>query len=286
MRFERLDMPALRLGEGPVWDERRGVVFLCDIDGERLHAVDPARGALRDWPFEARVCSIGLCDSGRLLIALAREIILFDPETGARQCLAALDEPARHRFNDGKAGPDGRFYVGTMDSGPERGPHATLYRFDPATGLAPVKRGIIVSNGLAWSPDGTAMIHTDSGGQWIDRHAFDPATGAVGPARRIAAPGEAMGRPDGGACDALGRYWSAGVSAARLNVYDLDGALREVHPVPCNAPTMPCFCGPDLTTLLVVSHQLTSKPGDPHAGGVYVARADVAGAPVARLRGL
>ena len=286
MEFARLDIPPLRLGEGPVWDARRGVVFLCDIDRMRLYAVDPARGATRDWGFEAQVCSIGLCDSGRLLIALARWIVVFDPDSGALERLARLDEPARHRFNDGKTGPDGRFYVGTMDQGPERGPNAALYRFDPADGLTRVKTGIIVTNGLAWSPDGRVMIHTDSAGPWIDRHDFDPAAGAVGPARRIAAPGEAMGRPDGGACDAGGRYWSAGVSAGRLNVYDLDGALLEHHPTPCAAPTMPCFCGPDLRTVLVTSHQITARPGDATAGGVYAARAPVAGAEVARIKGL
>lgn len=284
MRFSRLDMPTLQLGEGPTWDERAGLVYLCDIQGRRLHAVDPARGAVRDWAFDSEVCSLGLCESGRLLVALAREIILFDPATGARETLARHEEPESHRFNDGKMGPDGRFYVGTMDRREGRGADAALYRFDPPKGLEKIKSGLMISNGLAWTPDGATMIHSDSDAQWIEAHAFDRASGAIGPPRRFAAPDRATGLPDGGACDVEGRYWSAGIFAGHLNRFALDGAILERHKTPTLTPTMPCFCGSDMRTLLVTS--LVKPDSDAEAGGVFVARADVAGAPIARMRGL
>ena len=49
---------------------------------------------------------------------------------------------------------------------------------------------------------------------------------------RFAALDEATGRPDGGSCDAEGFYWSAGVSAGRLNRFAPDGELVESYPVP------------------------------------------------------
>ena len=120
---------------------------------------------------------------------------------------------------------------------------------------------IYTSNGLAWTPDGRTMIHTDSRGRWIDRWTFDPATGAISDRRRIVADiEEAAGRPDGGATDAEGCYWSAGVSAGRLNRYDLDGKLLAHYPVPVAAPTMPCFGGPDLKTLFVTSLRTGRSP--------------------------
>ena len=48
---------------------------------------------------------------------------------------------------------------------------------------------------------------------------------------------------------------------------------------------MPCFCGPDLRTLVVVSHTMRI-PDHPMSGRIVVARATVAGAAVGRVRGL
>ena len=57
------------------------------------------------------------------------------------------------------------------------------------------------------------MFHADSRGPTIDRWDFDPATGMVGSRTTIATLTEKLGRPDGGACDTAGGYWSAGISA-------------------------------------------------------------------------
>lgn len=290
MRFEPIAGLQLALGESPVWDARRGQVFLCDILNNRLIALGLDRGFIRDWVFDAKVCSLGLCESGRLVIALEREVILFDPETGQRKTITRLEgEPETSRYNDGKVGPDGAFWVGTMDGSADRQPISKLYRIAADGDAAVRKGGLIVSNGLAWSPDGRAMYHSDSAGKWIDRHEFDLASGEVGEGRRIAEPGEETGRPDGGATDNDGFYWSAGVSAGRLNRFAPDGRLVEQYDVPALTPTMPCFCGPDLRTLLVTSHRHLPPErlaGYPLSGSVFVASSPVAGTPVARMKGL
>ena len=136
----------------------------------------------------------------------------------------------------------------------ERKPLGSLYRVDGSGRVEKKVEGLITSNGLAWSADGRSMFHTDSSGAWIDRWRFDPATGEIGERTRIVADiANADGRPDGGATDVEGCYWSAGISAARLNRYDADGRLVAHYPVPVAAPTMPCFGGPDMKTLFVTS---------------------------------
>ncbi len=289
MRFEPVGRLSLGLGEGPVWDERRNLVFLCDIPTGRLLAIRLGEGQVDEWVLGTNVCSLGLCESGRLVVSLTREIILFDPETGERQTLAHLDgELESNRLNDGKVGPDGAFWVGTTDQRPERQPVCSLYRIGADGRFAVKKSGLLISNGLAWSPDGTSMYHSDSGGQWIERHDFDVATGEIGEGVRIAMPGEADGRPDGGATDADGFYWSAGVSAGCLNRYSPEGVVVGKYPLPVATPTMPCFCGPDLKTLLVTSHRYLSPErleAYPLSGAVLVASSPVAGVPVARMKG-
>ncbi|EUB96636.1 SMP-30/Gluconolaconase/LRE-like region-containing protein [Rhizobium sp. CF080] len=289
IRFEPLGGLSLGLGESPVWDERRNLVFLCDIPTGRLLAIRLGEGQVDEWVLGTNVCSVGLCESGRLVVSLTREIILFDPETGERQTLAHLEgELETNRLNDGKVGPDGAFWVGTTDQRPERQPVCSLYRIGADGNLVRKKSGLLISNGLAWSPDGTSMYHSDSGGQWIERHDFDAATCEMGEGIRIAAPGEADGRPDGGATDINGFYWSAGVSAGCLNRYSSEGELVDKYPLPVATPTMPCFCGPDLKTLLITSHRYLSPErlqAYPLSGAVLVASSPVAGAPIARMKG-
>ena len=275
-----------QLMESPVWDDRRQTLFACDINGRKVYEIDLEKGRLRDWTFEAEVPCLGLAESGRLVVVLAREVILFDPETGARDSLwNGYDEPQSSRLNDGKIGPDGALWVGSMDARPQREPISKLYRVT-ADGTAQVKaEGFEISNGLAWTADGKTMFHTDSRGPWIDRYDFDASTGDISARTRIRILDEKTGRPDGGACDSEGHYWSAGVSAGVLNRFDRDGTLLTSFSMPVPAPTMPCFCGRDLTFVAVTSHRL----GDvevPQSGGVHLAKAPVAGAKVARMKGV
>ena len=276
--------------ESPLWDDRRSVLFVCDIPGCKIIEIDLAGNPKRRWTFDQPVTALGLCESGSLVVALARKVIVFNPDSGDRRDVwTGYDEPTTSRLNDGKVGPDGAFWVGSMDGRPQREAIANLYRLH-SDGTAQVIAGDIeVSNGLAWSPDGRIMYHSDSRGPWIDRYAFDPATGSAANRTRFADLTEAMGRPDGAACDASGGYWSAGVSAGVLNRFTSDGHLLSAYPFPAPAPTMPCFCGQGLRQIAVTTHRLVEQmrlQPAPQSGGVFLAEAPVAGAPVARMKGI
>lgn len=282
----------LRAGllESPVWDDRRCVLFVCDIPGKEIIEIDLEAGPKRRWSFASEVTALGLGESGALTVALARKVIVFDPETGAQRDLwTGYDEAATSRLNDGKVGPDGAFWVGSMDGRPQREPIGKLYRIDAAGTVTTAAGNFEISNGLAWSPDGRTMYHTDSRGPWIDRYDFDPTTGAASNRTRIRDLDEATGRPDGGACDVNGDYWSGGVSAGVLNRFSRDGALLGSYAVPAPAPTMPCFCGPQLARIAVTTHRLLDAArlaAAPQSGGVFLADAPVRGAPVARMKGI
>jgi sugar lactone lactonase YvrE len=287
--FQPVNDVSCELGESPVYDDRRQAVWYCDILRRLVICHSLGDKSTRSWSFDSEVGSIGLARSGRIVVALRHEVGLFDPDNGDFQRIAEI-EPGRAetRTNDGKVGPDGAFWVGTMDDRDvaTKEPIATLYRVT-LNGAEKKVEGVIISNGLAFSPDGTAMFHSDSRGKWIDRWSFDAKTGAIANRRRIANLDDATGRPDGGAADAEGCYWSAGVSAARLNRFSPEGKLLASYPVPVGAPTMPCFAGPDLKTLFVTSlrsgrtAELLAKY--PLTGTLIAARAEVAGTPVTRF---
>lgn len=286
MEFQPLGDIVCAVGESPVYDERRHALFFCDITGQAVHCLDLVGGGVRSWRFSSEVGSLGLTESGKLLVALRGSIRIFDPQSGAQAQLAGVDGSRSHmRLNDGKVGPDGAFWVGSIDD--DRRPIGTLWRVT-ADGRAEAKvEGIRTSNGLAFSPDGRRLYHADTRGPWIDRWDLDPETGEIGNRTRLAEPPPHTGRPDGAAMDAEGCYWSAGLDAGRLNRFDRDGTLVQSWPVPVATPTMPCFGGPGLRTLYVTTLRKPDQPGAESAlaGRLLVADSPVAGMPVARFRG-
>jgi sugar lactone lactonase YvrE len=290
--FRPLTALRCELGESPVYDDRRHALWLCDIVNRTIHAIDLATETTQSWSMATEVGSLGLAESGNLVVALRHEVGLFDPDHGTFRRIAEIEADRGHdtRLNDGKVGPDGAFWVGSMD---DRGlktsePIGAMYRVDGAGRVERKFEGLKTSNGLAFSPDGRTMFHSDSRGPWIDRWSFDARTGFIAHRHRLADLDEPTGQPDGGACDAEGCYWSAGISAQRLNRFASDGRLMEHHAVPVGAPTMPCFGGPDLRTVFVTSLRV-GRPAEllerfPLTGMVMVGRSAVPGGPVSRFR--
>lgn len=285
--FSRLGECRPSLGEGPVWDDRRHCLFFVDIRAPAVHAIRLDGSGFRTWPMPSLTGSIGLAESGRIIVALQQAVAILDPDSGDLQPLIEITgEPARNRLNDGKVGPDGAFWVGSMDMVHEgRTPSGSLYRIDGRGKLSVARPHCLgVSNGLAWSGDGRTMFHADSHQGWIDRIAFDAASGSLGQIVRIvdASPAE-LGKPDGAACDIEDGYWSAGVFGGRLNRWSPEGTLLDSTPLPVRTPTMPCFCGDDLKTLVLTSLR-EPEQGDPDGGILLIGRSPVAGVPVQRWR--
>lgn len=282
--FETVADVLCQVGESATWDAQANCFLWADIPAGIIYQLDWASRQRTQYQLPEAVGSFGLADDGRLVVALVSGVHLYDRASGGLELLVdpepeqAPNRP-QHRLNDSKVGPDGAFWVGSMHT---QSMTAALYRI---TGDGRAERkveGLGTSNGLAFSEDGRTLFHSDSKQQWIDRWDLDPATGEISNRTRIATPGDADGRPDGGAADVEGGYWSAGVSAGCLNRYDRDGKLLERIAVPPRSPTMPCFGGPDMKTLLLTSLRRADASAD--CGKVYATRVDVAGVPVGRFR--
>jgi sugar lactone lactonase YvrE len=268
------------VGESPVWDDANNRLLWCDIPAGRIHACSLSDGARQVWEFGEPVPSFGLAQNGRWVVALRNDVVLFDPISGNRELVAHIEHAKPEmRLNDGKTGPDGAFWVGSMDASTDGSPSAKLYRVAPDGKVTIIAEGISISNGLAWNEDATRLYHSDSrGGIWLDCWDFDRTTGAVSNRRRLRDQDEANGRPDGGACDSAGIYWSAGPSAQRLNRFSADGELLGTVDLPLRHPTMPCFGGPDMKTVFVTS--LDSKLTEPDRDGIVQFRVETPGVPV------
>ncbi len=270
------------VAESPVWDAVNRRVLFCDIEGKRINALSVDSGVREGWDFPEQVGSFGLCRSGRLVVSQRQHVILFDTRTGASMDLTgSTGEPAVNRLNDGKVGPDGAFWVGSLDGNAPRQNTACLYRVTSDGAMTRVEGGYKNSNGLAWSPDGRTMYHSDSTAGMLEAWDFDPATGGRMNHRVLATLTSQDGRPDGGATDMAGNYWSAGPSAGCLNCFSPAGALLRKWAFPVPGPTMPCFAE---DYIYVTSLREGKSPAvlaeHPTLGGLFRAPAPAAGAPV------
>ncbi|QHE88693.1 SMP-30/gluconolactonase/LRE family protein [Hydrogenophaga sp. BPS33] len=269
-------------GESAVWDAARGQLWFCDIPRGVLYALHLASGRQASYTQPEPVGSFGLCASGELLVALRHRVALFNPALGTRRPFADMrDIPAHARLNDGKTGPDGCFWVGTVDERAVKEDIGVLYRVRPDGGVEKKAEGFKASNGLAWSPDGRTLYHSDSRGPWIDAWDFDAHNGSISNRRRLATLSAEEGRPDGAACDTQGIYWSAGVSAGCLNGFSPSGALLHKVRVPVPAPTMPCFADGAVYLTSLSAGLPPERAGHPHAGSLFRASTALRGVPIA-----
>jgi sugar lactone lactonase YvrE len=266
------------LGESPVWSAAEHALVFVDISGRRLCRFDPASGAHRSDPVDEDIGCVAPAVGGGFIAGLRSGLWLLDEAGGKRWLLAANPEDqATSRFNDGKVDPRGRYWAGTLDE-PKAGGQAGLYRLD-RRGLTRVTDGLLTSNGLAFSPNGRVLYHSDTPRFVVWRYDYDPATGEAVNRRefvRIEPTASDRGRPDGAAVDADGCYWSALYEGGRIHRYDPDGRLMASHPLPARKPTMPAFGGPGLSTLYVTTASDAGREG----GGLYAMDAGVAGAPI------
>lgn len=277
------------LGESPVWDPERRALWWIDCVAPALHRYDPARDTDVRLELGERIHAIGLGADGGLIAAMVGGLARLDPETGTVETVARPEASRRdHRFNDGKCGPDGRFWVGSMHRS-YAGASGHLYHLDPDGRATPVLHGLTVPNGLGWSPDGTIFYLGDSPTGAITAYAFDGDTGGLSAPKRLTGPGAAPGWPDGLAVDAQGFLWNARWDGGCVARFAPDGRLDRTVAMPVTRPTSCAFGGPALDRLYVTSARIgldaAALAEQPLAGGLFALDPGVAGAPVGTFGG-
>jgi sugar lactone lactonase YvrE len=261
-----------------------------------VHRFDPREARHDAWDWATEPGCIAPFAGGGLLVASRDGLWRFDPSRDGRSKLCdAPYDTASERFNDGKADPQGRLWVGTIDE--TRQPRAALYRWSRGR-LERMFDGATTSNGLGWSPDGRTLYWSDTPRHEVFAFDFDGAVGSLSARRSFArfaprepeAPADRYGgRPDGAAVDAEGAYWSAMYEGGRLVRIAPDGRVLGELPLPARCPTMACFGDADLRTLYVTTAR-AKRPADelartPLAGCVLRLRVDVPGLPVNFVQG-
>jgi len=244
-----------KVGECPSWHAGERRLYWVDVRRQQLLRLDTHASEISRWELPEVVGALALLPSGQVWLGLRHRLVELDLESGRIEdvCDVESDRPS-NRLNDGKVSPTGRWFVfGSMDDRPEKMPTGALYCVSANGHVARLYDGLVVSNGIAWSPDASVLYFSDSTRGLLMHAPWNEERGEMGVARVLAHLDEGQGRPDGAAVDAQGNYWSAGVSAACLNQLDAHGTLLRKLQLPCRAPTMAAFAGDGSRTVFVTS---------------------------------
>ncbi len=259
------------IGECPLWHPLENRLYWIDTRKPTLQRLE-ADGSVRVWQMPEKIGSFVFRRTGGLLIGLERGFCLFDLES-ERIELIADPEPGRPdlRLNDGKCDPAGRYWAGSLDTAGKQ-PLGSLFRLDRSS-CTKMDTGFIVSNGMAFSPDGRTMIFGDSTGNRIYRYDFDAASGEIANKRVFIDSTEEEWLVDGATFDTEGFYWAALVKGGLVGRFDPDGRLERTIAVPVMHPTMCNFGGENLDILYVTSGTLfldeAGRREQPLAGALF-----------------
>ncbi len=277
-----LDAKAL-LGEGPIWDARKQVLYWVDISGCKVHVFDPATGQDRAVDVGQPVGTVVPRRSGGVMVALRDGFAALDMDTGR---LTLIADPEAHlpenRFNDGKCDPAGRFWAGTMRIAEDRAGAGSLYRLDPDLSVHTMWDRITVANGIAWSLDAQTMYYIDTPTKMVVAFEYNLETGAIANPRPVVSTPNGPGSPDGMTIDAEGMLWVAYWNGWRVVRWDpATGEALAVIELPVQQPTAPWFGGPGLDDLYITSARTglndAALSKQPHAGSIFRAKVDARG---------
>ena len=265
------------LGEGPMWDEKGNALWWVDIHGKKLFRQEWGKSEAEVFTFDKRPTAFGRIDEQSLIIAFEDGIFRGAPGS-ERLLISATEERPHNRSNDGKMGPDGCFWFGTMDD-EEQLDSGALYSLSAEGHLKKHQENIGISNTFAWSPDSKFFYFADSKAQQIYRFPFSSA--GLGPREVFVDLQGTSIYPDGSCMDSEGCLWNAQWDGHRVVRYSPSGEIIQVISLPVQRPTSCCFGGPEGRHLFITSasvglseEELLSQP---LAGRVLVIETNTTG---------
>lgn len=283
------------VGESLVWDDRQKCLFWVDIVSKKIHALDPVTGDHLHWETPDFVTSIGLRKDGGAIVGLTKRICLWD-FGGPFETLAEIevDEPG-NRLNEGVVGPDGAFWVGTMQNNiaPNGSPlditasTGKLYRCTADGTVTRISDDLFgITNTMIW-PDARSFVTADTLENRLYRYERNEETGKLSE-RAILVDGFDRGLPDGSTLDADGQIWNCRVVDGSCIIrIDQSGTVTKTEDLPCSWPTSCTFGGENLDTLYITSARFTMDDerlkNYPQEGGLFAVKNGITGTPPYRF---
>ena len=269
-------------GESPIWDPATRLLSWIDTENPLFSTLDPATGKVSSVRTPWLVQAIGRRKGGGWIAVVRDGFALLEADPSKGTFLGNPVEGKAHMtMNDGAVGPDGRFYAGSLNVDVLEAPDGCLHRVDADGRISTIESGLVLPNGISFSPDGRTMYVTEMWVNTITAFDFDPAAGTVSHRRALIRVPDEEGHPDGLIVDSEGFLWSGHWQGFRVTRYDPDG--RKVSHIDVPVPTATCmaFFGPELDQLCITSGKKGLSPEQlesyPAAGDLFMVKTGIRG---------
>lgn len=258
------------LGEGAFWHPARAEFFWFDITGRKLHSLS------RSWDFDEMPSAMGWISVQEVVIATETRLMLFDLDSATSRTLCALEaDNAATRSNDGRADPQGGFWIGTMGKQAQKGA-GSIWRYHRGE-LRRLYAGLTIPNAISFAPDGRSACFTDTVTRQVMRVALDAEGWPRGaPECWLDLTADAL-NPDGAVFDAAGMVWVAQWGAGRVAGYAPDGTLFGIVAFPALHTSCPAFGGETLSDLYCTTARQGHHNPTPLDGATFKTRAPARG---------
>ena len=282
--------PVYELAEGILWDDRADLVRWVDLWEGRVLSASLRDGRLVDvagTSIGQTAGAVALAEDGGLLVAAARGLAVISADGLVQLGPDLLGDRTGVRFNDGTVDLQGRFVVGTLsftgksaqDLGVEQ-----LLRVSANGRVEVIREGVRLSNGIAFSPRGDVIYHSDTFAGTVSSHSYDPDP------FRIDEPWVTVldalpAYPDGLTVDADGNLWVAQWGGGSVRCHAPSGELLAVVNVDAAQVSCPAFIGPGRDILAITTGQEGLDVVTDQTGAIFLATPGRTGLPENRWAG-
>lgn len=264
----------LTVGENPLYNPLDGCLYYVDIRGKCFYCADCDSTVLKKVDLPEQIGCMAICSDGDFLLGMETGVYILDKD-GQIKLAHPPQKILGRRFNDGKVGADGAYYLGTTDTEGK----GAFYRLKNGE-LVKLLDDVNCSNGLDWSLDGSKMYYVDSPLKKIEVFDFDINAKNPLSNRRICCdlkdiiPANAV--PDGMCIDQEGNLWVAIWNGGKVLKIDTEKSrVVDQIDVEVNKPSSCAFIGKNLDRLLITSASFLED--DPNAGSLYIAEVKAKG---------
>lgn len=278
------------LGEGPFWDCESEQLFWVDIEAGVLHSHDAKTKKNSEWSLGEMIGAVVPSEKETLILALETGIASFNYKTKELRPLGILENSDQNlRFNDGKCGPGGNLWIGTMHKNLKPG-YGNLFKVDHELQESLQISNTSISNGMAWSPDKTKFYYIDTAVYEVWEYDYDVVMAEISNRKTIFKIPESYGGADGMTIDREGMLWIAHWGGGCIRRWNPETA-EVLEKIEVDAPhvTSCCFGGKDLKTLYITTARSGMSENGlksyPHSGGLFCYISDIGGFKVNSFKG-
>ena len=261
------------VGEGPMWDVKTNVFMFLDIQGKCVYKHNFDLNTETKIELPQQIGCMAITEDGKLLVAL-EDGVYFADDSGEVTLAHKPIKIKGRRFNDGKVGPDGAFYLGTTDDFGK----GAFYRLKDGI-LTELFDGCGCSNGLDWTVDEKLMYYIDTKRQMIELFDFNKQSGSLSNRRKFMDIPKEWGLPDGMTLDTDDNLWVALWDGNA--VIQIDKNTKEVInkiTVPAKKASCPVFGGEKMKELFITTAAVYEDLKElPAAGNTFKVLTDTKG---------